>query len=243
MRIDILTLFPEMFAPLFSSIPARAQNSGKIILKLHNLRDYGRGRHRQVDDVPFGGGSGMVLQAEPLARAIRDISAQGEGIPHVVFMSPQGHPLCQKLVERTAIMPRLLLICGHYEGIDERIIETFVDEEISIGDYILSGGEIPAMVLADSVIRLVDGVISADSAAEESFSTGLLDYPHYSRPAVFEGIPVPQVLTTGNHKLIEDWRHNQSLLETNRKRPDLLAHRKLSKQERQMLEENRNPID
>ncbi len=222
MRIDILTLFPEIFAPLFASIPSRAQSSGKVSINLHNLREYGKGRHRQVDDIPFGGGPGMVLQPEPLAKAIKAISGESADKPYVIFMSPQGKPLSQKLVEELAQRPRLLLLCGHYEGIDERIIEKYVDQEVSIGDYVLSGGELPAMVLTDAVIRLQDGVISADSAAEESFSTGLLDHPHYSRPAVFEGMSVPDVLLQGNHKLIEKWRHEQALANTKKKRPDLL---------------------
>lgn len=222
MRIDILTLFPEIFAPLFASIPSRAQSSGKVCLNLHNLREYGKGRHRQVDDIPFGGGPGMVLQPEPLAKAIKAITGESTEKPYVIFMSPQGTPLSQKLVEELSKKPRLLLICGHYEGIDERIIEKYVDQEVSIGDYVLSGGELPAMVLTDAVIRLQDGVISADSAAEESFSTGLLDHPHYSRPAVFEGIAVPDVLLQGNHKLIEKWRREQALANTKKKRPDLL---------------------
>ncbi len=222
MRIDILTLFPEIFAPLFASIPSRAQSSGKVSINLHNLREYGKGRHRQVDDIPFGGGPGMVLQPEPLAKAIKAISEESANKPYVIFMSPQGTPLSQKLVEELAQKPRLLLICGHYEGIDERIIEKYVDQEVSIGDYVLSGGELPAMVLTDAVTRLQDGVISADSAAEESFSTGLLDHPHYSRPAVFEGMAVPDVLLQGNHKLIEKWRREQALANTKKKRPDLL---------------------
>ena len=238
MRLDILTLFPEIFAPLFASIPARAQVSGRVRLELHNLRDWGRGRHRQVDDVPFGGGPGMVIQAEPLAAAIRQISALEPELPRVVYLSPQGRPLTQALAEELASLPRLLLVCGHYEGIDERVLETLVDQEVSLGDYVLSGGELPAMVLADAVIRLQPGVIDADSVARESFTTGLLDHPHYSRPAVFEGLPVPEVLLSGHHGRIEAWRQRQALLNTARRRPDLLQGRELAPEERRFLREN-----
>ncbi len=224
MRIDILTLFPEMFAPLYSSIPARAQASGQVVLELHNLRDYAPAPHHQVDDIPFGGGPGMVLKPEPLAQAIRSIEAQQPQVKaKVIFMSPQGRPLNQGMVEELAREPRLLLVCGHYEGIDERIIESMIDMEVSIGDYVLSGGELPAMVLSDAVIRLLDGVIDSESAAQESFTTGLLDHPQYTRPAIFEGRPVPEVLQSGNHKLIEAWRREQALANTKRKRPDLLG--------------------
>ena len=238
MRLDILTLFPEIFAPLFASIPARAQVSGRVRLELHNLRDWGRGRHRQVDDVPFGGGPGMVIQAEPLAAAIRQVSALEPERPRVVYLSPQGRPLTQALAEELASLPRLLLVCGHYEGIDERVLETLVDQEVSLGDYVLSGGELPAMVLADAVIRLQPGVIDADSVARESFTTGLLDHPHYSRPAVFEGLPVPEVLLSGHHGRIEAWRQRQALLNTARRRPDLLQGRELAPEERRFLREN-----
>lgn len=238
MRLDILTLFPEIFAPLFASIPARAQVSGRVHLELHNLRDWGRGRHRQVDDVPFGGGPGMVIQAEPLAAAIRQVSALEPERPRVVYLSPQGRPLTQALAEELASLPRLLLVCGHYEGIDERVRETLIDQEVSLGDYVLSGGELPAMVLADAVIRLQPGVIDADSVARESFTTGLLDHPHYSRPAVFEGLPVPEVLLSGHHGRIEAWRQRQALLNTARRRPDLLRGRELAPGDRQLLRDH-----
>ncbi len=224
MRIDILTLFPEMFAPLYASIPARAQTSGKAKIELHDLRDYAPAPHRQVDDTPFGGGPGMVLKPEPLAKAIRSICAEEEVPVKVIYMSPQGVPLTQKLAEELSRLPRLLLVCGHYEGIDERIIAKYIDMEVSIGDYVLSNGELGAMVLSDAVIRLLDGVISSESAAQESFSTGILDHPQYTKPAVFEDMPVPEVLLSGNHKLIETWRQEQALANTRRKRPDLLTH-------------------
>lgn len=237
MRIDVLTLFPEIFAPLFASIPARAQAAGIVRVELHNLRNWGRGRHRQVDDVPFGGGPGMVIQAEPLANALRDISACDAAPPHVIYLTPQGTPLTQAVAEELARLPRLLLICGHYEGIDDRIRETMVDREISIGDYVLSGGELPAMVLADAVIRLQPGAIDAESVAMESFTTGLLDHPHYSRPAVFEGVSIPEVLLSGHHGRIEEWRRQQALLNTARRRPDLLKGRQLSGKDRKLLQE------
>lgn len=237
MRIDILTLFPEIFAPLFASIPARAQAAGIVRVELHNLRNWGRGRHRQVDDVPFGGGPGMVIQAEPLANALRDLAARDESPPHVIYLSPQGTRLTQAVAEELARRPRLLLICGHYEGIDDRIRETMVHQEISVGDYVLSGGELPAMVLADAVIRLQPGAIDAESVAMESFTTGLLDHPHYSRPAVFEGLSIPEVLLSGHHGRIQEWRRQQALLNTARRRPDLLRGRELSTKDRRMLQE------
>jgi len=241
MRLDILTLFPEVFAPLFASIPARAQASGRVKVELHNLRDWGRGRHRQVDDVPFGGGPGMVIQAEPLAAAIRAVGALDPTPARVVYLTPQGTPLSQALVEELATRPRLLLLCGHYEGIDERIRETLVEQEVSIGDYVLSGGELPAMVLADALIRLVPGVIDSESVARESFSTGILDHPHYSRPAVFEGRPVPEVLLSGHHGRIEEWRRQQAMLNTARRRPDLLDRLDLSPAERRLLGRSSGP--
>ena len=225
MRIDILTLFPEMFAPLYASIPARAQTGGKARIELHDLRGYAPAPHHQVDDTPFGGGPGMVLKPEPLSAAIRSIRAEEAEVPvKVIYMSPQGIPFTQKLAEELSRLPRLLLVCGHYEGIDERIIEKYIDMEVSIGDYVLSNGELGAMVLSDAVIRLLDGVIASESAAQESFSTGILDHPHYTKPAVFEDMAVPKVLLSGNHKLIEKWRQEQALNNTRRKRPDLLTH-------------------
>ncbi|MDO5297508.1 MAG: tRNA (guanosine(37)-N1)-methyltransferase TrmD [bacterium] len=223
MRIDILTLFPEMFAPLYSSIPARAQTAGKVQIELHNLRDYAAAPHHQVDDTPFGGGPGMVLKPEPLAAALQSIQDEEKDKPaRVIYLSPQGIPLTQRLAEELSQLPRLLLVCGHYEGIDERIIDKYIDMEVSIGDYVLSNGELGAMVLSDAVIRLLDGVIASDSAAQESFSTGILDHPHYTKPAIFEGMAVPEVLLSGNHKHIEAWRQEQALAATKRKRPDLL---------------------
>lgn len=223
LRLDILTLFPETFAPLFASIPARAQQSGLVAVHLHNLRQWGVGRHRQVDDTPYGGGPGMVLLAEPLFRATEAITALAPERPRVLLMSPQGPRLDQAAVFRLARESRLLLVCGHYEGLDERYREALVDEEVSIGDYVLSGGELAAMVLSDALIRVQPGAIDAESVRQDSFAEGLLDHPHYSRPATFRGMAVPPVLLSGNHAAIEKWRREQALARTAERRPDLLS--------------------
>ncbi len=223
LRLDILTLFPETFAPLFASIPARAQQAGLVAVHLHNLRQWGVGRHRQVDDTPYGGGPGMVLLAEPLFRATEAIAALAPERPRVLLMSPQGPRLDQAAVFRLARESRLLLVCGHYEGLDERYREALVDEEVSIGDYVLSGGELAAMVLSDALIRVQPGAIDAESVRQDSFAEGLLDHPHYSRPATFRGLAVPPVLLSGNHAAIEKWRREQALARTAERRPDLLS--------------------
>ncbi|MBI3925811.1 MAG: tRNA (guanosine(37)-N1)-methyltransferase TrmD [Armatimonadetes bacterium] len=232
MRIDIITLFPEVFSPLFSSIPGRAQKAGKVQVVLHNLRRWGTGKHRQVDDLPFGGGPGMVLAPGPLFRAVQEVREQAQEPGVVVYLTPQGESLRQALVEELAREPRLILLCGHYEGIDERVREAKVDREISVGDFVLSGGEIPAMALADAVIRLIPGVIREESAREESFSSGLLDHPHYTRPASFEGMPVPEVLLSGNHADIVRWRRRMAVERTARRRPELLAGADLTEPEK-----------
>ncbi|CAN0237561.1 unnamed protein product, partial [Phaeothamnion confervicola] len=215
MRLDILTLFPEIFTPLQHSIPARAQQAGHLELHLHQLRDWGKGKHRQVDDTPYGGGPGMVMACPPLFEAVRTIQAQVPEQPaRVIYLSPQGPVLTQARILELSKMPRLLLMCGHYEGIDERVIENLVDEEVSIGDYVLSGGELPAMVLADTLIRVLPGVIDAESVMQDSFYAGLLDHPHYTRPADFEGHKVPEVLASGDHKKIDKWRREEALRRT-----------------------------
>lgn len=224
-RIDILTLFPGMFAgPFAESIVARAVAAGVVEIHLHNLRDWSTDRHRTVDDAPYGGGAGMVLKPEPLFRAIGDLQAQaGEPPTHVVLMTPQGTVLTQKVVASLAARPHLLLVCGHYEGVDERVRAHAVDEEISIGDYVLSGGELPAMVLVDAVVRLLPGALgSPESAQEESHAAGLLEYPHYTRPVEFRGWRVPDVLLSGHHAQIARWRHEQAKERTKARRPDLL---------------------
>lgn len=235
MRIDILTLFPELFSPLFGSIPAKAQKEGRVEIELHDLRDWGRGRHRQVDDVPFGGGPGMVLQPGPLAAALAAIAESDPRPCTRIYLSPQGRPLDQALAEELSRMPRLVLVCGHYEGIDERIRQSRIDMEVSLGDFVLSGGELPAMVLADAVIRLIPGVLDAESVRRESFTLPLLDHPHYTRPADFEGATVPEVLQSGHHARIERWRHEQALLRTASRRPDLLRGRPLPVEDRERL--------
>jgi tRNA (guanine37-N1)-methyltransferase len=216
----VLTLFPELFpGPLNSGVTGRGLAAGVIQLRLHQLRDYTHDRHRQVDDVPYGGGAGMVLKPEPIFEAVR--ARQGRG--PVILLSPQGERLTQSLVRELARYQDLYLICGRYEGVDERVAAHLVDREISIGDYVLSGGELAAMVVIDAVSRLVAGVLgSADSPKDESFAEHLLEYPHYTRPAVFEGHAVPEVLLSGHHAEIERWRRAQAMERTRRRRPDLL---------------------
>jgi tRNA (guanine37-N1)-methyltransferase len=218
--IEILTLFPEMFpGPLSAGVTGRGLASGLVTLRLHNLRDYTHDRHRQVDDVPYGGGAGMVLKPEPIFEAVRGRAGKGP----VILLTPQGELLNQRLVRELAGHDDLYLICGRYEGVDERVATHLVDKEISIGDYVLTGGELPAMVVIDAVSRLVPGVLGSDeSPKDESFDQHLLEYPHYTRPAEFEGHPVPEVLRSGHHAEIERWRRAQAAERTRRRRPDLL---------------------
>ncbi len=225
MRIDILTLFPDMVRTVLSeSILGRAAASGKLDLRVYNIRDYSEDKHRRVDDTPYGGGMGMLMAAPPVCRCFREVTADaGDRKPHTVYMSPQGAVLTQKKAESLAALDRLVILCGHYEGIDERIIEEIVDEEISVGDYVLTGGELPACILTDCVARLIDGVLSDSACHEiESISCGMLEYPQYTRPLDFGGRKVPAVLTGGNHAEIEKWRYEQALIRTKKKRPDLL---------------------
>jgi tRNA (guanine37-N1)-methyltransferase len=218
--IEILTLFPEMFpGPLSAGVTGRGLASGVVTLRVHNLRDYTHDRHRQVDDVPYGGGAGMVLKPEPIFEAVRARVGRGP----VILLTPQGELLNQGLVRELARHDDLYLICGRYEGVDERVATHLVDREISIGDYVLTGGELPAMVVIDAVSRLVAGVLgSEESPKDESFDQHLLEYPHYTRPAEFEGHPVPEVLRSGHHAEIERWRRAQAAERTRRRRPDLL---------------------
>ncbi|MGH2352899.1 MAG: tRNA (guanosine(37)-N1)-methyltransferase TrmD [Chloroflexota bacterium] len=220
MRIDVLTLFPGMFAgPFAESIIARAVAAGLVEIGIHNLRDWTTDRHRTVDDAPYGGGAGMVLKPAPLFAAIEALRGE-DG--HVVLLTPQGEVFRQRLAGDLATRPHLVLVCGHYEGVDERIREHAVDQELSIGDYVLSGGELPAMVVVDAVVRLLPGALgSPHSAADESHSAGLLEYPQYTRPAEFRGWRVPDVLLSGNHAAIAQWRREQSLHRTAERRPDL----------------------
>ena len=228
-RLDIISLFPAMFAgPLSESLIGKAQARKLIDVRIHNLRDFSDDvKHRKVDDRPYGGGPGMVIRAEPVYRALEAIRKTGmkKQKPHVVFMSPQGLRLTQGLLQKLAAKPWLVILCGHYEGIDERVMR-FIDEEVSIGDYVLTGGELPAMVLAEGMIRLIPGVVKeSGSIAQDSFQSSTLDYPHYTRPAIWRKKKVPPVLLSGHHESIEFWRQEQSLAVTKRKRPDLLKKR------------------
>ena len=222
MIIEVLTLFPEMFpGPLSAGVTGRGFASGLVTLRVHNLRDYTHDRHRQVDDVPYGGGAGMVLKPEPIFEAVRARTGKGP----VILLTPQGKLLNQAVLRELASHDDLYLICGRYEGVDERVAAHLVDREISIGDYVLTGGELPAMVLIDAVSRLVTGVLgSEESPKDESFDQHLLEYPHYTRPPEFEGHPVPEVLRSGHHAEIERWRRAQAAERTRRRRPDLLDH-------------------
>ncbi len=218
MRVDILTTFPEMFEPLKCSILGRAEKNEILKINLVNIRDFSKDKHKKTDDTPFGGGAGMVMTCQPLYDAIMSVKTDSS---HLIYMSPKGETLCQKLVVDLSKKEHLIIICGHYEGIDERILNMFNVHEISIGDYVLTGGEIPAMALVDSVSRYIEGVLSSGSTAEESFSNGLLEYPQYTKPQNFMGYAVPDVLLSGNHKEIALWREKQSLEITKQRRPDL----------------------
>ncbi|KKN10708.1 hypothetical protein LCGC14_1033840 [marine sediment metagenome] len=220
MKVDIVTAFPDMFSSLLSeSILKKAQENGFLEATVHDLRDYTTDKHRQIDDTPYGSGPGMLIKVEPLYRAIEELKSSGS---HIILLTPQGKILKQEFTQELSKKEHLIMICGHYEGVDERI-RSFVDEEISLGDYILTGGELPAMVLLDAVTRKLDGVLgSSESLAEESFEKGLLEYPQYTKPAEFEGLKVPEVLLSGHHQKIEDWRKEESLRRTKERRPDLL---------------------
>ena len=220
MKITILTLFPEMFVPLKESIIGRAAGSGKLQIDIVNIRDYSQDRHSKCDDYPFGGGAGMVMMPQPIASAIE--AADPRHTAHRIYMSPKGQKFTQQKVFELVEKPEILLLCGHYEGVDQRVIDMFIDEEISIGDYVLTGGELPAMVVCDAVARYVDGVLSQGSLVDESFADGMLEYPQYTRPAVFRGESVPQVLLSGNHQKVAEWRREESLKLTKKLRPDLL---------------------
>ncbi|MEK7214152.1 MAG: tRNA (guanosine(37)-N1)-methyltransferase TrmD [Chloroflexota bacterium] len=238
MRIDVLTLFPAMFSgPFDESIIKRAQDRGLAEVHLHNIRDFTHDRHHIVDDYPYGGGAGMVLKPEPVFEALQSIrSALVDVVPVVALMTPQGQRFEQSMAEELAQAPWLVLLCGHYEGVDERIRKHMVDREISAGDYVLTGGELPAMVVLDAVVRLIPGVMgSADSAGDESFSSGLLEYPHYTRPAEFMGWKTPDILLSGHHGEVAKWRRRQALLRTAQRRPDLLAHAPITAEEREWL--------
>ncbi len=240
MRIEILTTFPQMIeAVVGESILGRARARGIIEVEAVNLRDFTEDRHRTVDDEPYGGGPGMVMKCEPVFKAVETLTSRaGAGRPRVILMTPQGRRLNQKIVEELARENHLILICGRYEGVDERIREHLVDDEISIGDYVLSGGELPALVVTDAVSRLISGVLGAEeSLVSESFSSGLLEYPQYTRPADFRGYKVPEVLLSGNHAEIEKWRRREALRRTLQRRPDLLETAQLAEEDRRILSE------
>ena len=229
MKFDVLTLFPEMFEILKSSVIGKAIEKDLIDINLINIRDFSNDKHKKVDDTPYGGGAGMVMKPDVVYSAydsVKDKNAK------VIYMSPQGKKLNQKKVEELSKENHLIILCGHYEGIDQRVLDKIVDEEISIGDYVLTGGEIPAMVLIDSVSRYIDGVISNESVSEESFSNGLLEYPQYTRPEVFMGEKVPDVLISGHHENINKWRRQESLKNTLKKRPELLDDIELTEKEK-----------
>lgn len=225
MQIEIATLFPEMCeAVLSESIIGRARAKGAITVNCHQIRAYTKDKHNRVDDSPFGGGMGMVMQAQPIYDCWQAVRAQSELPMHTIYLSPKGNVLTQQRVRELAEMPRLFLLCGHYEGIDQRVIDRIVDEEISIGDYVVTGGELPALVLTDAVARMCENVLPApDAYEEESHYNGLLEYPQYTRPEIWEGEGVPQVLLSGHHKNIAQWRAEQSLEITRNRRPDLWA--------------------
>ncbi len=241
LRVDVLTLFPEMMDGVFgTSILGKAQEKGIAKLSSVNFRDYANNKHNTVDDYPFGGGGGMVLKPEPLFAAVEDLTAGLESRPRIVLMCPQGEPFTQRKAEELADEDHLIFVCGHYEGYDERIREHLATDELSIGDYVLTGGELPAMVVIDAVVRLLPGALGNESSAvTDSFSTGLLEYPHYTRPASFRGWDVPEVLISGHHARIEAWRREQSLLRTLERRPELLESAELTPKERKWLAERR----
>jgi tRNA (guanine37-N1)-methyltransferase len=238
MKFDILTLFPGMFAgPFDESIIRRARDKQLVDISLHNIRDYAVDRHQTADDAPYGGGAGMVMKVEPLAACIETVKAQNRAST-VVMTSPQGRRFTHSVAAELALRPGLIIICGRYEGIDERVRDLYVEDAISLGDYVLSGGEIAAMAIVDAVTRLVPGVLGSDESAEsDSFCDGLLEYPQYTRPPEFRGLKVPEVLLSGNHELIRTWRRRESLARTRTLRPDLLADVVLTKEDRKLLAE------
>ena len=246
MKITILTTFPEMFAPLHQSILGRAQKAGILSIREVDIRAYSKNKHHNTDDAPYGGGAGMVMLAQPIVDAMRDV--QGEGFSgRRIYLSPRGETLTQKKAEALAREKELILLCGHYEGVDQRALDLCIDEELSIGDYVLTGGELGAMVLVDCVARLIPGVLGCEESAQtESFSSGLLEYPQYTRPREFEGLSVPAPLLGGSHAQIAEWQLEQSLLITLRRRPEMaeayLAGRKLSRAQKRVVERVRAQI-
>ncbi len=244
MRIDILTLFPEMCETVMSeSIIGRARKAQKVEIVCTNIRDFANNKHNKVDDTPYGGGMGMVMAAEPIYNAYKSLYNEGEEKPHLVYLSPKGKTFNQQKAIELSKLDRLVLLCGHYEGIDERVIEEIVDEEISIGDFVLTGGELPALTVADAVCRMLPEVLSDELCfSEESHFSGLLEYPQYTRPAEWMGREVPEVLLSGNHKNIENWRRCKSLLLTIEKRPDMLSESDLTEKDKKLLKKIENML-
>jgi tRNA (guanine37-N1)-methyltransferase len=237
-QFDILTLFPGFFeGPLSESMLSRAREKGLISIRIINIRDFTTDRHHVTDDYPYGGGAGMVMKPEPIVRALSELK-ETPPVPHIIYLTPQGRLFNQECARQLAQKERLVLLCGHYEGIDERVRLHYVDEELSIGDYVLTGGETPALVVLDAVARMIPGVLgNEESFRNDSFYTGILDYPHYTRPEVFEGESVPEILLSGHHKNIDEWRRRQALARTLKFRPDLLEKAPLSDEDRRLLEE------
>ena len=244
MRFDIVTIFPEIFREVFDfGIIRRAREAGLIQVAVHDLRDYTHDRHRQVDDRPFGGGAGMVMKPEPLFRAIEAVT-HGDRQAATVLLSPQGRLFNQRVAEEFSLKPKLVLVCGRYEGIDERVVEHAITDEVSVGDYVLSGGEIPAMVIVDAVTRLIPGALGChESAEQESFAGCLLDYPHYTRPAEYRGLKAPDVLLSGNHAEVDAWRRRKAVEKTARRRPDLIERASLTEGEKKEVEKILKEID
>lgn len=240
MRIDIITLFPEMCESVLSeSIIGRARSSGKVEIVCHQLRDFAFDKHRRVDDAPYGGGMGMLMMAEPIALCFESICEELGQKPHFIYMSPKGEVVTQQKVKAMAeTFENICILCGHYEGVDQRVLDMYIDEELSIGDYVLTGGELPALVLADSLSRMLPGVLSSDECFElESHFSGLLEYPQYTRPEVWREEKVPEVLMSGHHANIEKWRREQAIKVTLERRPDILKNAVLSKKETAFLRE------
>jgi len=239
MKVDIVTIFPEAFAPLAVSVIGRARERGLLDVRVWDLRDFTADRHRQVDDAPYGGGAGMVMKVEPFFAAVDAIRTQQPGtVPRVILTSPQGRPLTHDVAQELAGEGHLIILCGHYEGIDERVREGLATDEISVGDYVLTGGELPAMVIVEAAARFIPGVVGdAASVEADSFAEGLLDYPHYTRPPEFRGMRVPEVLLSGHHDAIRRWRRAQRLQRTRDRRPDLLKAEALGEADHRLLED------
>ncbi len=243
MRFDILTLFPEMFSALHDSIIARAEKKGIIEMNFIDIRDFTKDKHRKTDDYPYSGGGGMLMTPQPIYDAYQSIAARLDYKPHTIYMSPQGKPFCQSKAVELSEKEHIVILCGHYEGVDQRIIDMIVDEEISLGDFVLTGGEIPAMAVVDAVSRMIPGVLASQSSYEnESHFSGLLEYPQYTRPEEFMGRRIPDVLISGHHAKIEEWKRREAIRNTFNKRPDMLKNAELTDKEREFVKELENGV-